>query len=75
MSEAVRLSYKDDDGDEITVSSNREVLDAMQSCCAAKDPGFASPKILKFAVRDPRDEQQSGSENSEPNSPMKEVLL
>ena len=62
----VRLSYKDDDGDEITVSSNREVQDALQSS--------GSVKILKFNVKDMKEE--SGSDNSEPNSPsgnIKEV--
>ncbi|XP_063690107.1 uncharacterized protein LOC134822782 [Bolinopsis microptera] len=55
----VRLSYKDDDGDEITVSSNREVQDALQSS--------GNVKILKFNVKDMKEE--SGSDNSEPNSP------
>ena len=60
VSGSVRLSYKDDDGDEITVSSNREVQDALQSS--------GNVKILKFTVRDLKEE--SGSDNSEPNSPV-----
>ena len=66
MSGLVRLSYRDEDGDEITVSSNREVLDAIQSCSSAV-------KILKFNVRDVRGE--SMSDTSEPNSPVKEVCV
>ena len=65
MTGLVRLSYRDDDGDEITVSSNREVLDAIQS-------GGSGAKIMKFNVRDVRGD--SGTDNSEPNSPHKEVV-